>query len=118
MTTDIEQPASDNQSSNCSIFDGVELCDWPIHRSRDVWELRGRVFDHIQKQMWYLSGEGEEMKWVRNGTKWYRKIGGVYYCQLRVLGTALVLNHAGHTTFKANSVRKQYGYTKVAPTRC
>ena len=43
------------------------------------------------------------MKWSRNGTRWYKEISGVYYCQLRVLGVALVLNDAGHTTFKANS---------------
>lgn len=88
------------------IFEGVELCDWPVKRSSDTWSTCTRMVDQIHRQNWYLSGFKGYMKWSRTGTRWYVEIGGIYYCQLRLFDIALTLNDAGATTFKASSAEE------------
>jgi hypothetical protein len=103
MTTDID------------IFAGVEFCEWPARSERKASTLRWPLHKGIRKQVKFL--EGTEDK----GLRWYFESCGIYYCQLRVLGVALVLDDAGHTTFKANSPEEAiriYGRfaTVLAPT--
>lgn len=85
MTTDID------------IFAGVEFCAWPTRRDRKPSILRWALQKGIDNQVRFLEGADEK------GTRWYFESCGIYYCQLRVLGVALVLDDAGHTTFKASS---------------
>ena len=99
------------------IFEGVELCDWP---TTPDWRVAQQYFKSgLVAQNQHLCGT----RFSERG-KWYEvKKDGVYFCQVRAFGIALVLGDAGHTTFKASSPREaariygklQDAHAKFAP---